>query len=96
MEFLRITAPAGTRTYVPDNYVLQITTTVDTKDAGSNYRAPNTLRGRIDSVKYYDGANTTAGAIVAVAGITAYTTGGTLYEYGEMTVDGAFNAVLSN
>lgn len=96
MEFLRITAADGTRTYIPDNYVAQITTTADTLDAGSNYRAPNVVRGRINGVKYYDGANATAGALVVVAGIAAYTTGGVLYEYGCFTVDGAFVAALRN
>jgi hypothetical protein len=96
MMFLRITAPDGTRTYVPDNYTLQITTTADSTDAGSNYRAPNVVRGRINGVKYYDGANATAGAIVAVAAIPAYASGGTKYEYGSISVDGSFSVWLSN
>jgi len=96
MEFLRITATNGTRTYIPDNYVAQITTTADTLDAGSSYRAPDVVRGRINGVKYYDGANGTAGALVVVSGISAYVTGGVLYEYGFFTVDGAFVAALRN
>jgi hypothetical protein len=95
MEFLRITASDGTRQYIPDNYVVNIATTADTADAGSNYRAPNVIRGRISQVKYYDGANTTAGAIV-VASVSAYAAGGTKYEYGCFTVDGAFVTTLSN
>jgi hypothetical protein len=96
MEFLRITAPDGTRQYIPDNYVVNISTSADSLDAGSNYRAPNVVRGKITGVKYYDGANDTAGAIIAVTGIPAYVTGGTLYSYGCFTVDGAFVAALSN
>lgn len=96
MEFLRITAADGTRTYIPDNYVAQITTTADALDAGSDYRAPNVVRGRINGVKYYDGANATAGALVVVSGISAYAAGGVLYEYGCFTVDGAFVAALKN
>lgn len=95
MEFLRITAPDGTRQYIPDNYVVNIATTADSLDAGSDYRAPNVQRGRISQVKYYDGANATAGALVVVA-VSAYVTGGTLYEYGCFTIDGAFSAALRN
>jgi len=95
MEFLRITAMDGTRTYIPDNYVVNIATTADALDAGSDYRAPNVVRGRISQVKYYDGANTTAGAIVVTA-VSAYATGGIKYEYGCFTVDGAFLAALTN
>ncbi len=96
MEFLRITAPDGTRQYIPDNYVVNIATSADSLDSGSEYRAPNVVRGKITGVKYYDGANATAGALVVVTGIPAYTTGGTLYSYGCFTVDGAFVAALSN
>jgi len=95
MEFLRITAEDGTRQYIPDNYVANIATTADSLDAGSNYRAPNVVRGRISQVKYYDGANATAGALVVTA-VSAYTTGGILYEYGCFTIDGAFSAALRN
>ena len=95
MIFLRITAADGTRVYTPDNYVLNVSTTTDSLDAGSNYRAPNVIRGRISNVKYYDGANATAGAIVATA-VSQYTTGGILYEYGMITPDGAFVELLSN
>lgn len=96
MEFLRITAPDGTRQYIPDNYVVNISTSAETQDAGSNYSAPKVIRGKITGVKYYDGANGTAGALVVVTGISAYTTGGTLYQYGCFTVDGAFVTALSN
>jgi hypothetical protein len=95
MEFLRITAADGTRQYIPDNYVVNMATTADGADAGSNYSAPKVTRGRISQVKYYDGANATAGALVVTA-VSAYTTGGTKYEYGCFTVDGAFIAALSN
>ena len=53
MEFLRITATDGTKKYIPDNYVVSITTSADTLDGGSDYRAPNVVRGRITNVKYY-------------------------------------------
>ena len=96
MIFLKITAANGIATLVPDNYVLQVVTAADTRDAGSAYRAPNVVRGKITSVKYYDGANATAGAIVAVASISAYVTGGIKYEYGMITPDGAFVTLMSN
>jgi len=95
MEFLRITAIDGTRKYIPDNYVVQIGTTADSLDAGSDYRAPNVVRGRINQVKYYDGADTTAGAIV-VTTVSAYTPGSIKYEYGCFTIDGSFSSALSN
>jgi len=95
MEFLRITAADGTRQYIPDNYVVNIATTADTQDAGSNYSAPKVVRGRISQVKYYDGAVSTAGALVVTA-VSEYTTGGILYEYGCFTIDGAFSAALKN
>jgi len=95
MDFLRITAVDGTRQYISESYVLSIGTTADGADAGSNYSAPKVTRGRINQVKYYDGANTTAGAIV-VASVSAYASGGTLYEYGCLTNDGAFSVYLRN
>ena len=95
MEFLRITAIDGTRKYIPDNYVVQVSTTADTLDAGSDYRAPNVVRGRISQVKYYDGANTEAGAIT-VTSVSAYAPGAIKYEYGCFTIDGAFSAALTN
>jgi len=95
MEFLRITASDGTRKYVPDNYVAQISTAADTADAGSNYAAPKVIRGRITGVKYYDGLVSTVGALV-VDTVSAYAAGGTLYEYGCFTVDGAFVATMRN
>jgi len=95
MEFLRITATDGTRQYIPDNYVVNIATSADTLDAGSNYSAPKVIRGKITQVKYYDGANATAGALV-VATTAAFTGTNTKYEYGCFTVDGAFSSALSN
>ena len=95
MEFLRITAADGTRKYIPDNYVVQVSLTAESLDAGSDYRAPNVVRGRISEVKYYDGANATAGAIVVTA-VSAYASGGILYEYGRQSFDGAFSTALSN
>jgi len=95
MEFLRITATDGTRQYIPDNYVVKVVTAADTLDAGSNYSAPKVIRGKITSVTYYDGANTTAGALV-VATVAAYTGSNTQYQYGCYTIDGAFSAAMSN
>lgn len=95
MEFLRITAPDGTRKYIPDNYVVQIDTTADTLDAGSEYRAPNVVRGRISLVKYYDGGNTEPG-VITVASVGAYDGTNNRYEYGCFTVDSAFVAALTN
>lgn len=95
MEFLRITATDGTRQYIPDNYVVNIATSADTLDAGSDYRAPNVIRGKITQVKYYDGANTTAGAIV-VATTAAFNGSNTKYEYGCFTVDGSFSSAMTN
>jgi len=95
MIFLRITAADGTRQYIPDNYVVKITTSADTRDAGTDYRAPNIIRGKITEVKYYDGTNATAGALVVTA-VSAYAPGGILYEYGAITVDGAFSQMITN
>ena len=90
MEFLRITNADGTKKYIPDNYVVSITTAADTKDAGSDYRAPNVVRGRITEVKYTDGTTITTDTVAAFSGTNA------LYEYGCYTVDGAFIAALRN
>jgi len=95
MEFLRITAVDGTRQYIPDNHVVNVATTADGADAGSDYRAPNVTRGRISQVKYYDGSNGTSGALVVTA-VSAYVTGGILYEYGCLTNDGAYSVYLRN
>jgi hypothetical protein len=95
MEFLRITAADGTRQYIPDNYVVNIATTADSVDAGSDYRAPNVVRGKITGVKYYDGANGTAGALV-VASVAAFNGSNDKYEYGFYNIDGSFSAALTN
>lgn len=95
MEFLRITATDGTRQYIPDNYVVNIATSADTLDSGSNYSAPKVIRGKITQVKYYDGANTTAGAIV-VASVAAWNGSNTKYEYGCFTIDGGFSTAMTN
>jgi hypothetical protein len=96
MIFLRITTGAGVRTYIPDNAVLQVVSATDSQDAGSSYRAPNVVRGKLTEVKYLNGANAAAPTITAVAAIPAYTTGGTLYEYGMFNFDGSFAVMLSN
>lgn len=90
MEFLRITATDGTKKYIPDNYVVSITTSADTLDGGSDYRAPNVVRGRITEAKYTDGATVTTDTVAAYNGANA------LYEYGCYTVDGAFVAAMKN
>jgi hypothetical protein len=90
MEFLRITAADGTKKYIPDNYVVSITTAADTLDAGSDYRAPNVVRGRITEAKYTDGTTVTTDTVAAYTGANA------LYEYGCYTVDGAFVAAMKN
>jgi len=95
MEFLRITATDGTRKYIPDNYVAQISTAADTQDAGSNYSAPKVIRGKITGAKYYDGLVSTAGALV-VDTVAAYDGTNARYQYGCFTVDGAFIATMSN
>ena len=91
MEFLRITASDGTRKYIPDNYVAQISVAADTGTTASNYAASTVVRGKITAVKYYDGANTTAGALVVVTDLST-----AKYEYGCFTNDGAFVTALSN
>jgi hypothetical protein len=91
MEFLRITASNGVKTYIPDNYVAQITVAADTGTTASDYAASTVVRGKITGVKYYDGANATAGALVVVTDVSA-----AKYEYGCFTVDGAFVTALSN
>jgi hypothetical protein len=98
MQFLKITAATtGIATYIPDNQVVNITVAANTADAGTAYRAPNVVRGLITGVKYLDGAAAAAVTVTAVAGITAYAgTATAKYEYGVMTHDGAFTAVLSN
>ena len=90
MEFLRITATDGTKKYIPDNYVVSITTSADTLDGGSDYRAPNVVRGKITEAKYTDGATVTTDTVAAYNGANA------LYEYGCYTVDGAFVAAMKN
>jgi len=96
MEFLRITATNGIKQYIPDNYVVKIVVSADTLDAGSDYAAPKVAsRGKITSVSYYDGANTTAGAIV-VATVAAYDSTNALYEFGVFGFDGTFNTALRN
>jgi hypothetical protein len=93
MKFLRITAVNGTRTYVAEAHIVTISTTADTQDTGSAYSAPKVVRGRISEVKYQNGGS--GGSVVTTA-VSAYATGGILYEYGCFTVDGAFVAALSN
>jgi len=95
MDFLRITATDGTRQYIPGEYVVNLATTADGSDTASDYSSAKVTRGRISQIKYYDGANTTAGAIV-VTSVSAYASGGTLYEYGCLTNDGAFSVYLRN
>jgi len=90
MEFLRITATNGTKKYIPDNYVVSIATAADTLDAGSDYRAPNVIRGKITGAVYTDGLTVTTDVVAAYTGANA------LYEYGCYTVDGAFMAALKN
>lgn len=96
MVFLHIVATNGTQTYIPDNAVISLTLGTETRDAGSNYRAPNIIRGKITGAKYYDGLNGVA-ATVKVDTVAAYVSGSTpLYEYGVMTVDGAFSPLFNN
>lgn len=98
MQFLKITAATtGIATYIPDNQVVSITVAANTADAGSSYRAPNVVRGLITGVKYLSGIAAAAVTVTDVTGITAYAgTASTKYEYGIMSFDGAFTAVLSN
>jgi len=90
MEFLRITNTNGTKQYIPDNYVVKITTSADTLDSGSNYSAPKVIRGIITEAKYTDGTTITTDTVAAYTGANA------LYEYGCFTVDGAFIAAMKN
>jgi len=95
MIFLRITAVDGTRRHFPDNYTLNINTAADTSDTSSAMAVGKPIRGKITSVKYFDGTVGTAGAIV-VDTVAAYNGANTLYEYGDLTPDGAFTEYLSN
>jgi len=97
MEFLRITAATtGIKTYIPDNYVVNIVVSADTLDTGSNIRAPQAVRGIITAVKYLDGAAAAAPTVISAA-VAAYAgTGTARYEYGSFTFDGAFCAALTN
>lgn len=98
MEFLRITAATtGIKTYIPDNYVVNIVVAADVADAGTVMRAPVVARGKITAVKYLDGDAAAAPTVTSVTSIAAYTgTASARYEYGSYTYDGAFNAALSN
>ena len=91
MEFLRITANDGTRKYIPDNYVAQVSVAADTGTTASAYAASTVIRGKITGVKYYDGANATAGALVVVTDVST-----AKYEYGCHTIDGAFSVALTS
>jgi len=95
MEFLKITATNGTVTYVPDNYVVNVITAADTLDGGSNYRAPNVLRGRITEVSYGVVTSTVLSWVTA-ASIAAYNGSNIKYEYGCKTLDGSFSVAMSN
>jgi hypothetical protein len=95
MEFLRIIATDGTMQYIPDNYVVNVLTSAETYSASTDYSAPKVIRGKITQVKYYDGANATAGALV-VAAVAAFNGANTKYEYGCYTIDGAFSVAMSN
>jgi len=95
MEFLRVTATDGTRTYIPDNYVAHVHVTADTLDAGSDYSAPKVIRGRIYEVSYAVVTGTVFSWVTA-ASIPAYNGANILYEYGEYTFDGAFSTALRN
>jgi hypothetical protein len=90
MEFLKITATDGTMQYIPDNYVVQIKVGADVFDAGSVNRAPMIKRGKITEVKYTDGTTITTEVVAAFNGTNKE------YEYGCLTVDGAFQTSLSN
>jgi hypothetical protein len=98
MYFLRITAATtGIKTYIPEGFLVNVVTAADTLDAGSSYRAPNVVRGKITALKYTDGAAAASPTITSVTSITAYAgTGTAKYEFGCMTIDGAFSAALSN
>lgn len=91
MEFLRITASDGTRKYIPDNYVVQISVAADTGTTASNYAASTVVRGKITGCKYYDGSGGGGGSLTVVTDVST-----AKYEYGCFTADGAFVTALSN
>jgi hypothetical protein len=92
MVFLKITAADGTQTYVPDNSVVQLSLAADTLDAGSDYAAPQVIRGRLTGAIYYTGT----GSATTVTEIPARVSGGIVYEYGTKTDDGTFLISMSN
>ena len=96
MKFLRITAADGSKTFVPNPYVIQITTGADTTGAATDYGSGRITRGKITGVKYNDGTVIAPTTIVVITSIPAYTGGAIRYDYGCLTVDGAFVATLSN
>ena len=63
MIFLKITAADGTKTFIPDSYVAQVTTGADATSAATAYASGRITRGKITGVKYYDGAAATVGAL---------------------------------
>lgn len=96
MHFLKITAPAGTITFVPGDYVVQVTTAADATGAVSDYGSGRITRGKITGVKYLDGAAAASPTLTVVTSIPTFASGGTRYEFGCLTDDGAFVAALSN
>jgi hypothetical protein len=95
MEFLRITAAAGGRTWIPKDALVQVTTAADAVGATTAYASGRIARGKITGVKYLDGAAAAAPTIV-VAVVAAFDGTNDLYEVGCISPDGAFVAVLSN
>ncbi len=96
MNYLKITTAAGVQTYIPIDYVVQIVLAADAVGATTANASGRITRGRITGLKYLDGAAAAAPTITAVAAIAAYTGANTLYEIGNLTVDGAFQTILSN
>ncbi len=96
MNYLKITTAAGVQTYIPINYVVQIVLAADAVDAATDNASGRITRGRITDLPYLDGAAAAAPTITSVATIAAFTGANTLYEVGTLTVDGAFQAILSN
>jgi hypothetical protein len=95
MDFLRITATNGTRTMIPKDALIQVTTAADATGAVTDNASGRVTRGIITGLKYLDGAAAASPTIVVVV-VAAYAGNNDLYELGCLSPDGAFQTTLSN
>jgi len=96
MKFLRITAAAGTRSWISESALVLISTAADTTSADTAMASGRITRGPITQVKYLDGINAAVPTLVVVSSIPAYNGTNDLYEFGCLSPDGSFQVILSN